>query len=216
MSFAEKIKEQEEVAKKQGISSSGGDWFKIKEGMNAFRVLTEPELMFEKYNVGICYTDCGYEGSPKFLCYVLDRADNKIKLAKLPYGIGTEIAGWEEDEELSFDGFPMSYDVRLQAENAGTKEVDYKTNASRKIEEVPSDILEELKKKKTVAEIIQSMKDKQIEKHKADGTWDKRQAELKEMKDSLSEARKKGAEEGPDEPVVPYPEEDINPEDIPF
>ena len=68
----------------------------------------------------MCYTDCGFQGSSKFLCHVIDRKDGKIKLAELPYTIGTTIAGYQSDEDYKFDGFPMPYDIKVNAVGAGT------------------------------------------------------------------------------------------------
>ena len=70
-------------------------------------------------------------------------------------------------------------------------------------------------KYKTPAEIIEIMKNKHIEKHKEDGTWDKQQESLA----GLKKAREAGAEDsgGADSPLgVPYPEEEINPDDVEF
>jgi len=211
MSLSDKYKTQEDAAKKEGISSQGGgDWFKIVEGDNVIKILTEPEMFFEKFKVGICYTDCGYEGNSKFMAFVFDRKDGKIKLAKLPYTVGTTIAEYENDEDYNFTGFPMPYYVKIKAVGAGTKEVKYTITPSPKREEVSEEILTELKKRKPVSEIIQKMKEKQKEAHIADGTWQKEQDRKAKLKADLDAAKGSApADDG-------YPEEEINAEDIPF
>lgn len=214
MSFADKIKQQEEVAKEEGISQQGGGWFKAAEGDNRFRVLAEPEMIFEKYKVGICYTDCGYQGTAKFLTFILDRKDNQIKLAKLPYTVGTAIAGYETDEEYQFQGYPMPYDLNLKAKGAGTKEVEYTLIAGRALTPVASNILEDLKKKGSLLDIIRKMKDNKKEEHMADGTWQKNQDLKKESAASVASTRVAGG--GKVDPGYDYPEEDLNPADIPF
>lgn len=192
MSLSDKIKEQEEQAKKEGISQTGGGWLKVVEGDNRFRVLAEPEMIFEKYKVGICYTDCGYQGTAKFLTFVLDRKDNSIKLAKLPYSVGNAIAEYEEDDEYQFDGYPMPYDLNLKAKGAGTKEVEYTLVAGRALTPIAEEILEDLKKKGSLLDIITKMKDNKKQEHIGDGTWDKRQEEKIKLKTELDAAREAG------------------------
>jgi hypothetical protein len=212
MSLSEKFKAQEEEAKKEGIASQGGgDWFKLVEGDNVIRILTEPEMFFEKFKVGICYTDCGYEGTAKFMAFVLDKKDGKVKLAKLPYTVGSTIAEYEQDEDYNFEGFPMPYNVKIKAVGAGTKEVKYTVTPSPKREDVAAEVLTELKKRKPVSEIIKKMKEKQKDAHVADGTWQKEQDRKSKLKAELEAAKGSGAvDEG-------YPtDEEIDPADIPF
>lgn len=212
MSFADKMKEQEDVAKSEGIAQSqGNDWFKFKEGDNVFRVLAEPELIFEKFKTGICYTDCGYEGNPKFLTWIFDLKEGKIKLAKLPYKIGKWIAELEQDEDYSFSGFPMPYNLKVKAKNAGSKEVEYTLIASPKREEITEEIRNELGKKNSIGDIVQKMKEHKKEEHVKDGTWQANQDRKAKLAAELAEARV-SAPAG----AVDYPTEDIDPEDIPF
>lgn len=212
MTFSDKVKRQEEEAKKEGYAQQGGgDWYKMVEGDNRFRVLAEPEMIFEAFKVGICYTDCGYEGTAKFMTYVLDRKDNKIKIAKLPYTVGTAIMGYEKDEEYKFEGFPMPYDIKVSAVNAGTKEVKYTVMAGRANTVVDGIFMDDLRKKKSIADIITKMKANQKEKHMQDGTWQKNQ----EVKDSLRERMEEVRTTHTDEPEVDYPNnEDVD--SIPF
>lgn len=209
MSLNAKIEE----ANKSEHSNSSSGWFKMKEGKNQFRILTEPEVMFENYKMGICYHQCGFEGNAKYLARVLDRADNKVKLYKIPYGIFKTIAGFEADEDLSFSTFPMPYDIKVNATNAGTKEVEYVVMASPKIVEVPQDVIDFLEKQKPLKEVISAMQEVNIKKHKADGTWQKEQDRLAELKKDLESGRGGTLKK---EDQIEYPEEEIDPEDIPF
>lgn len=213
MSFSDKMKEQEKTAQAEGIASSGGsDFFKFKEGDNVIRVLTEPELIFEKYKVGICYTECGYEGNAKFMCWVFDVKSNKVMLAKLPYKIGKWIAELEQDEDYSFAGFPMPYNVKIKADDkVGTKDVGYTMIASPKREEVSEEVRNILMKKHTIPEIIEKMKEKKKAEHIADGTWQREQDRKAKLAEELAEGRAT-----PSKGAIDYPEEEINPEDIPF
>lgn len=200
-----------EQANKSEHSAGGSGWFKMKEGINQFRILTEPEVMFENFGKGICYHQCGYEGSPKYLARILDRADNKVKLYKIPFTIFETIAGYEQDDELKWTGFPMPYDIKVKAIGAGTKEVSYTVMPSLKQEPLADDVLETLEKQSPVKEVIAKMQEKNIEKHKQDGTWQKEQDRLAQLKKDLE----KGGTAKPED-TIEYPEEEIDPEDIPF
>jgi hypothetical protein len=212
--FAEKIAQEEKLAQEQGYTQkSSGDWYKFEEGDNVFRVLSEPEMIFEKFKVGICYTGCNYEGTSKFMTYVLDRKDNKIKIAKLPYNIGKTIAGYQLDEDYSFEGFPMPYDIKVSAKNAGTKEVEYNIIPKPKREEISSEITEELSKLKSIPDIVQKMKENKKKEHIEDGSFEKRQKENLALKEEIASAR---AGQSSDVPTIEYPDDEISPEDIPF
>ena len=198
--------ERDQEANKEHINKSGG-WFKFLEGDNTFRILVEPEVMYEDYKNGICYTDCGYTGSPKYLTQILDRADGKIKLMKIPYSIYTTIAEYQTDEDYAFEDFPIPYDIKVKAVGAGTKEVSY-TALPKKVRELSDEDEQKFKelladeKYKTPAEIIEKMKSNHVEKHKEDGTWDKRQEDKAQLAKDL-----KGTQE--DVPTIEYPEEEL-------
>lgn len=211
MSFANKIK-QDLDSNKEHHASNGTEWFKFVEGDNVIRILTEPVIFFEKYKVGICYTDCGYQGTAKYLAWVLDRADGKVKLMKIPYGIAETIGAYEADADYTFSGFPMPYDIKISAKGAGTKEVAY-TVLPKPAKALDNAVLEDLKSKHSVEEIIVKMKEKQLEKHKKDGTWEKEQARKKALKEEMAEAR---ANKNGDIDTIEYPTDDIDPKDIPF
>lgn len=162
------LKAKLDAVNKSEHSQSSGGWFKPKEGSNAIRVLSVPEELFEDYHNGICYTGCGFKGSPKFLAYVLDRADGEVKLYKLPYGMFESITVFKDDEDTKFDDFPMPYDLKIHAIGAGTKEVKYTLTPSPKVVEVPAEILEALSKKKSALEVIKAMQEKNKAEHAND------------------------------------------------
>lgn len=209
MSYADKVA-QELEANKEHIASSASDWFKFKEGMNIIRILAEPAPMFEDFKMGICYHDCGFQGSPKFLAHILDKSDGKIKLMKLPNVINEAIIGFEKSSRFTFDGFPMPYDLEINAKNAGTKEVVYTVLPGAE-EEISTDVLVDLEKKKTTAEIIELLKAKNLEKHMADGTRAKILEERESIRKDIEEAKARGKSVNPN-----YPQNDIDPEDIDF
>lgn len=204
------LNEKIDAANKSEFASNASGWFGMKEGQNQFRILTEPEVMFVNYGKGICYHQCGFEGSPKYLARVLDRADNKVKLYKIPFTIFEQIAGYEKDEELTFSSFPMPYDIKVNAKGAGNKEVVYTVMPSLKRIPVDADTLAFLAKQKPITEVIQAMQDKNKDKHVADGSWQKEQDRLAKLGEDL----KRGVPEGVN---VDYENDlDIPEGDIPF
>lgn len=186
----------QDAEKSEHASKGSGDWYKFQEGDNKLRILTEPEMIYEDYTNGICFTDCGFQGASKGMSYVLDLKDNKIKLMKMPWKMVKQLGVWEVDDEYGYTAYPMPYAIKVNAVNAGTKEVEYTFTAGRSNSDVGDDVLGELMNKKPVAEIIEALKEKNKKKH---GSMPKPQAvEL---------------------PTVEYPTADaegINPEDIPF
>lgn len=183
------LQEKIEESNKSEYAGGNSGWFKMKEGKNQFRVLSEPEPIFEDFKKGICYHQCGFTGTPKYLSRVLDRADNKVKLYKIPFSIFKIIAGWEQDEDLMFTGFPMPYDVKVTAKNAGTKEVEYVVMPSPKQVPVDQETLNFLTKQKSLKVVIEKMQEKNIEKHKEDGSWQKQQEHLANLKEELEAGR---------------------------
>lgn len=114
------------AAEKAGLVGGGGDTFKLKEGANRFRLVSE------------CLPHNGdFKGTPtfKWLCLVIDRADGKVKAFFMPHTIYKQIAGLQQSEDYHFEGVPMPYDLTITASGAGTKEVKYTLMPAKK--EVP-------------------------------------------------------------------------------
>jgi len=219
MNLQEEMKQQEQEAIKQGIVATSDDYYKFVEGENAFRALTKPDVFYEKFKVGVCYTDCGFQGSPRFMLWVLDRKDNAIKLATVPSIIAKTIAGYQTDEDYAFDSFPMPYDIKVNAKGAGTKEVEYTITPRAKRDEVEAWVTGELKKKNPTGEIIERKKEKQKQRHIDDGTWDKMLAEraaLKAELDPIRDAAKASEERKDSGPIRKvgkvYPLDDLDSE----
>lgn len=163
MSTLQKKQNQDREANKDMLQQGSSDWFKFQEGVNNIRVLVEPEFLAELFKVGICYTGCGYKGTPKYLTWVLDKADGKVKLFKMPMTIFDQLADLQLSARFMFDRFPMPYDLEVKVKNAGTKEVTYTIIPGAEYP-VTTDVLTTLAEQNSPAEIIQSMKDKQKEK----------------------------------------------------
>lgn len=104
-----------EKAEKEGLLGKG-DYLKLQEGDNRIRLMSE------------CLEHPGeYQGKPtfKWLCYVLDRRDGKIKPFFMAHTIYKAIEALQFNEDYKFDEVPMPYDVTINAKGAGTKEVVY-------------------------------------------------------------------------------------------
>lgn len=95
--------------------------------------------------------------SIKGICWVYQ--DGMVKSARLPYSVVKWVRALQDDPDWEFD-FPFPHILTVNAKNAGTKEVDYSTNVSPKKVYIPQNILDELSKKKSPEEIVQSIKDK--------------------------------------------------------
>lgn len=199
MSLSDRAKQD---AKSENAQPRGG-WFKFLEGKNKIRILVEPETIYEDYKLGICYTDCRFKGSIKYLAYIWDYADSTIKLMKIPYSIFNWIAEQEEDEDWNFTGFPMPYDITISAKDAGTKEVKYSTTPSPNRKGMSEEILADLKSRKPIADIITGLKKKNEDKHHSEGTYDR----LHDQGEQVA---------SPEHENIKYPDGDFPVEDIPF
>lgn len=193
-------------AEKEGMNFGGGDWFKFKEGANQVRILTTLEPIPSHYGYGYCVgkehcpvcKEGGEDKKPsvKFLCWVLDQSDQQMKLAQFPYIVMKTLQDFQNIPDYTFDVVPMPYDLIINATNAGKKEVEYTIMPARKETPVSEEILKQLAKENTPSEIKASMKKKQLKKLGI------------EMPD---DGKPKVADTS-----IPYPEEDVKPEDIPF
>lgn len=110
-----------EKAEKEGLLGKG-DYLKLQEGDNRIRLMSE------------CLEHPGeFNGKPtfKWLCYVLDRRDGKIKPFFMAHTIYKAIEALQLNEDYKFDEVPMPYDVTINAKGAGTKEVVYTVMPAR-------------------------------------------------------------------------------------
>jgi hypothetical protein len=137
-------------AEKAGLLSSG-DYLKLKEGGNRFRLMTE------------CLPHEGeYQGKRNFkwLCYVLDRTDAKVKPFFMPHTIYKVIVGLQQNPDYEFSDVPLPYDLTVNAQGAGTKEVKYTVLPARKNTDVTDDEMELLDAMKPLADMQKALKDK--------------------------------------------------------
>lgn len=230
------------AAEEHGLSG-GADFFNFsKSGDFKIRVLTLPVAMathfFGKGVKGsICYgadKGCPFHGvnpndengeyyknpTVKFSAYVLDRADGNVKLGELPWSVVSVLSDLEKDEEWTFSGYPMPYDitVKYDKENKDPKSI-YKTIGSPKREavstEVENDLLQK-QEKQSIESYVAGRKTKQCDEHKASGVWLSEDVRAERQRVFLEKAIAEQPAPTEEVPVLEYPEEEINPEDIPF
>ena len=138
-------------AEKAGLLSSG-DYLKLKQGPNRFRLMTE------------CLPHEGeYKGTKNFkwLCYVLDRVDGKVKPFFMPHTIYKQIAEFQRSDEYAFDDVPMPYDLTITADSkVGTKEVKYTLTPARKNTDVTADEIALLDAMKPLADFQRALQEK--------------------------------------------------------
>lgn len=137
-------------AEAEGLLGSG-DYFKLKEGPNRVRLMSE------------CLPHPGeYKGTKNFkwLCYVLDRRDAKVKPFFMPHTIYKFIESLQTSEDYQFYDVPMPYDITITADGAGTKEVKYAVMPAKK--ETPLTDAESvlLAQAKPLAELQQKLREK--------------------------------------------------------
>jgi hypothetical protein len=139
----------ENLKKIEAEQSLGGDYLKVKNGNNVIRVLTE----------GV-YHEGEYQGrkTVKFVMFVIDRTDGKVKPYFAPYTVYKQIAQLETDPFYSFQGMPMPFDVNIKVENAGTKDVEYNVQASPNKSELTGEEIAAAREKGSVADYIRGLK----------------------------------------------------------
>lgn len=174
--------ELESAKKNYGVGGGGDNYFKMKRGKNRVRILAGGKAIASHYvnekNITCVGMEngCPYhgenapkdkEGNPlkprvRFLFYVLDKTKEEptIELAFLPFIVMREINTFAENEDYCFDFLPMPYDINITYDPDEAPAKMYNILPSPKRDEVDKGILEELKKKTPVEEIIEKIKDK--------------------------------------------------------
>ena len=166
------IKEgQETVEQKYDIKSKEGNWMKFEEGENKVRFVsndvdfgnhwdTQLKKSFICTGKETCeYCKKGDKSKVRFYSWVIDRKDNKIKLAEYGYMIHKQMESLAKSEDYGFEVTP-SYDVTITREGKN-KDTKYTTLADRK----DSKLTEEEEKMiqdtcKPLDEMIKAKKDK--------------------------------------------------------
>lgn len=205
------------------------DFFKFeKSGVYKIRVLAKPIALATHFfgkgvPASVCYGEdkgCPFHGgdgpSVKFQTYLIDRANGKVQLGELPWTVVDAIASYEEDEDYTFTEYPVPFDIKITVdkENSDPKKI-YTVMPSPNKTPLTADESAELASKATkmpVEAYVEKRKQDSLQKHKDDGTWEREQERRKEVQKEIDEAR--AANTANAESI--YPDEEINPEDIPF
>ncbi len=229
MSYSDQVKDAD-------LGNSG--YFKFEnKGVSKFRVLVEAKLIAQHFfgkgnKPSVCYgedkgcpfhgenapkDDKGNEKSPsiKFVTYVLDRADGKIKVADLPYTIIKRVDSWEKDEDYGFSGYPMPYDIKVLYDKDKAPTEMYEVNPAPNRDAVSDDIMGELAGKMAKfppQAMVDKKKKAQMEAHKAEGVWvsDEERAEKEEERIArFKEDMAANAASNEEIDTIEYPENDL-------
>jgi len=164
--------EMKEAEKNFGIGK--GDTFKFAEGDNRVRVMSPAKPLathrISQKEFHTCYgaeNGCKYHGDNeaprtdvKFVMWVIDRKDGKVKLAFFPYTIMKNLATLQNDADYKFDELPMPYDITINANKAGTKEVTY-TVLAKKETPLTAEEVAEWSTQKPIEDMIERLKSKE-------------------------------------------------------
>jgi hypothetical protein len=166
----------------------GGNYYRIEEGNeNVCRVLTVPATLVTYYDSQKKTFATAYgkdKGDPRgegderkgvrFILYVLDRKDGKVKLAELPYSVWREIGGLQVNPDFAFSEIPMPYDVRITYNKDESPSAMYKVTASANRESLTEEQTKELNEKmekESPESIVAKNKEDQIAEDKKNGVW---------------------------------------------
>ena len=228
--MSEKYNFNEENKKDAEEHGVGGDgiFYKLQDGnKNVCRILT-PLVAYATYFIGkgsrpaVAY---GFDkGDPRsrntelkksirYIGYVLDKTDGKVRQAEFPYSVHKAIGLLQENPDYAFDEIPMPYDIRITYNKDESPANMYNVQATPNREEINKETTEDLEKKMkdyTPEKVIQKKKDDQIKLDKENKVW-LSEDQVKKYKDDLTaeldEAKKK------DQNDESYP---LSEGDIPF
>lgn len=148
----ENLKKLEEAGK-----VGGGEYFKVQNGNNIIRVITEGIYHESEYKDKSGKTST----TKKFVMFIIDRKDSKVKPYFAPYAVYKAIAGFEEDPFYKFQGMPMPFDVNIKVENAGTLNAEYNVQASPNRTELTPDEVVAAREKGSIIDYVNSLKEQQ-------------------------------------------------------
>ncbi len=140
-----------ELAKKEyGLGK--GEYFKPKDGDNRIRVLSAA-IPYQSEFKG--------KSRVQFVCWVIDRADSKIKLYFMPVSILDAIAALQRDEDYAFEEVPMPYDINIKTEGAGDIKVKYNVVPSPKQTPLTEEEKAAFAEMKDIEAVVQNLKQTQ-------------------------------------------------------
>lgn len=129
----------------------GGDYFKHQEGANRLRLMSECLPHADTYKG---------EKNFKWLCYVVDRRDQKLKPYFMPHTVYKQIEALQTSEDYAFVDVPMPYDLTVNALGAGTKEVKYTVIPAKKETPITAVEHQHLMEAKSLPDLQKALRDK--------------------------------------------------------
>lgn len=149
--------------------NGNADFYRLKEGDNKLRIVSEPEVRGVHWvdNRGItCVGElegckfckfCKDEApSPKFLFYIIDREDGMLKIAEFGYSIVRQLADYQSNPDYAFDAIP-SYDVTIKKEGQKQK-TKYTVIPARKNSELTATEIALASAIKPLCEVVEAFK----------------------------------------------------------
>lgn len=172
---------------KQRKEARGKEYFSIEEGDNRFVLLSHFAPFAQMYEGGKYRPAKEGEKPEKIVGVCWVWQDGAVKLAKLPYTTIKQVRALSENTDWEFE-LPFAHVLTLNALGAGEKTVKYSLTPSPKRVDVPKEILDELSKKPSPEDMVSKLKGEVV-----------------------SQGNHEEQTGMPD-----YPQEELNPEDIPF
>lgn len=191
-----KLSDFTEVAKEYG--SRGSEWFNPPMGESKIRILSEEFAVLAKHYIPslkrsfVCYgkdegcphdstikdkntgeTKVVHKPGVKYLWWVIDRKDGKVKIAELPYSVCQPIADLKNSDEYGFESAP-NYDIIITKKKTGpaATDVEYSVVPSRKDTPLTEEEKATFSEKPSLEEIVEKMKSKEKEKSKSTNLTD--------------------------------------------
>ncbi|HZS04317.1 MAG TPA: hypothetical protein VFD58_05730 [Blastocatellia bacterium] len=140
---------REQAEKEYGLGK--GEYLKLKNGNNTFRLLSECIPYESTYNG---------KKNFKWVCWVLDRADKVVKPFFMPHSIYKTIEDYQFNPEYAFEEVPMPYDITIHAKNAGTIDAEYTVTPARQNTLLTAEELAEFEKRIDITEFVQKLREK--------------------------------------------------------
>ena len=238
------ISEQLSQGSKEYGAGSTMDYFKFEKGENRLRILTAGEVIATHFfgkgqKAHTCYgmekgcpfhgdkapkDDKGKEKKPsiKYTCYLIDVKDTekKVQMADLPYSVIKQVGEYQTNIDYAFETFPMPYDITVKFDPDTNVPNDmYKVLPSPKQTPVDKEVLEALEEKMatlTPAQSVAKKKEWQVAQHEKDGVIKKETRAEWVARVNKEQESKIASGEIKAEDKIEYPEEEIDPKDIPF
>lgn len=164
----------EKIQKKMNTS----DFYSMKEGNNLMRIMSD-FVEVKTLNRNAKYVGIVSETNPKLdgdtermqgWAWAIIRGDkakeeaDEFQIVKFGRKILDQLVALKNNPEYAFDSMPIPFDINVQTKDAGEMTVVYTVVPARQNTEVSASEMEALNKKKTVADIVNTMIKKQEEK----------------------------------------------------